>query len=643
MEIVSSSNNNQQSYVCAQIVTGILSLVFIGILLLSIHLIDTYAQTDKDPDFLDAYWTENVRSASTTVAINNLIKKEVGPGEGASTLAVVLVNKGRSDITAVTGYLTLPSGFKPNEGQRNSTAVASFDSIVKPGESFTLYFDVYILKEAKVGAYSALLKVKYSKILEVGEIIAALNIPFRLPGKVILDTVSQNRELIPGIPNELNISIHNEGSANADGVIVTVSGIVGASSSSSSSSNSNTTTDIGTQPIHTVNLGNRIFNIGTIPASGTVKINPIIYPSNSAGETVQNLDLQISYGDAYGNKKTFDSSVGLVILPNPPESVLSVTSNNTSNNNVNSSLVITAGKVQDLKFIITNNGKKTITDMVISLDSQSESLKILGDSRWILKSMAPHSKHELSTKVFASENMVGNPTLFKIRVQYLSEGQSEIDSLDLGAYIGGEIKIRLYDLAINYIGDNPNLSGNLLNEGNTVALFTTMEMMIKQPLRSQERTLVTSLSPQQYLGDLTDNSPLPFSIPLKVNKNTEAGVYPVVLKITYKDDLRIPHELIINGTVNFEPKQQSINKSQNIFGLEDRTVASVIIPILIVIVTAAIVSMAIIIRKQKSRARLSNLLEKGKTNKNDKGEDIESLLDNIHSTDKKKEDNLSQS
>ena len=190
MKIISTSNNNQQSNVCAQIVTIILSLMFIVILLSSVRSIDTYAQTDKDPAFLDAYWTDNVRSASTAVAINNSIKKEVGPGEGASTLAVVLVNKGRSDITAVTGYLTLPSEFKPNEGQRNSTAVASFDSIVKPGESFTLYFDVYILKQAKAGSYSALLKVKYSKILEVGEIIATLNIPFRLPGKVILDTLS---------------------------------------------------------------------------------------------------------------------------------------------------------------------------------------------------------------------------------------------------------------------------------------------------------------------------------------------------------------------------------------------------------------------------------------------------------------------
>ena len=37
---------------------------------------------------------------------------EVGPGEGSSTLAIVLVNKARQDITGVKGVLTLPDGFE---------------------------------------------------------------------------------------------------------------------------------------------------------------------------------------------------------------------------------------------------------------------------------------------------------------------------------------------------------------------------------------------------------------------------------------------------------------------------------------------------------------------------------------------------
>ncbi|HZA69492.1 MAG TPA: hypothetical protein VE548_07305, partial [Nitrososphaeraceae archaeon] len=77
--------------------------------------------TDRSPSFLEAYWTDNsesISSSSSSSSNNNSLKKEVGPGEGASTLAVVLVNKGRSEITALTGYLTLPtSGFRAIEGE----------------------------------------------------------------------------------------------------------------------------------------------------------------------------------------------------------------------------------------------------------------------------------------------------------------------------------------------------------------------------------------------------------------------------------------------------------------------------------------------------------------------------------------------
>ena len=84
----------------------------------------------------------------------------------------MLVNKGRSEITALTGYLTLPaSGFRAIEDENlaNSSgiSVASHDSIVKPGETFTLYFTIDVQNNAKVGAYSGLLNLVYSKVLEV--------------------------------------------------------------------------------------------------------------------------------------------------------------------------------------------------------------------------------------------------------------------------------------------------------------------------------------------------------------------------------------------------------------------------------------------------------------------------------------------
>jgi hypothetical protein len=75
-------------------------------------------QTDRAPSFLEAYWTED--SISTSTSTTNNSKKEIGPGEGTSTLAIVFVNRGRTDITGVTGYLTLPPGFRAIEGENNA-------------------------------------------------------------------------------------------------------------------------------------------------------------------------------------------------------------------------------------------------------------------------------------------------------------------------------------------------------------------------------------------------------------------------------------------------------------------------------------------------------------------------------------------
>ena len=186
-------------------------------------------QTDRSPSFLEAYWTED--SVSTSTSTTNNSKKEIGPGEGTSTLAIVFVNRGRTDITGVTGYLTLPPGFRAIEGENNVTsanvAVASYDSIIKAGDTFTMYFTMDVLPQAKVGPYTGDLTLSYSKILEVGQISASMMIPFRLTGKVILDTTLLNQNLTAGYPNPLQILITNDGTANATGAVVTVVGVSG--------------------------------------------------------------------------------------------------------------------------------------------------------------------------------------------------------------------------------------------------------------------------------------------------------------------------------------------------------------------------------------------------------------------------------
>src|ERR687891_215383 len=583
-------------------------------------------QTDRAPSFLEAYWTEDSFSTSTSTANNS--KKEIGPGEGTSTLAIVFVNRGRSDITGVTGYLTLPSGFRAIEGENNVTspnvAVASYDSIVKAGDTFTMHFTMDVLPQAKVGPYTGDLRLSYSKILEVGQISASMMIPFRLTGKVILDTTLLSQNLTAGYPNPLRILITNDGTANATGAIVTVVGVSGGTTAANSTSNSNSVNGSSTTTINSES-----FNIGTIPAGSSASIAPIIYPDYSSGGTIQTLDLEIAYNSAYGIRTDSEYSIGMIVAPNPPESVLSInpgiistTSSDQENvandnkSNVNKTeeeidekpIKLTAGRLENLRLSITNNGSLPLTEIVFSLSSGTNSVKILGDSRWRVDYMAPQSNFPLSTTVYAADEVINTPTEFTINAEYIERGQSKTDTLNIGAYVDGQIRIRTYDLDINYVGGSPNLVGNLLNEGNTVALFTTIELFnpagnTDSSQSNMNKSLVTGQSQQQYLGDLSENSPLPFSIPLDLDSDLPAGDYPLKPNVTSSDNLRMLHELLLNDTVVYEGQQSSAanNNDSNSASFTFLNGFSGILPIVIVIVIVIIVALFLIRRRTKKR------------------------------------------
>jgi len=641
---------------------------------------------DRSPSFLEAYWTNKPITSSQSPLENNSIKVEVGPGEGPSTLAVVLVNTGRSEITGITGDLTLPEGFKAIRGENDvkseNVSVASYNSIVKPGNSFPLYFTFGVLNDTKVGPYYGSMKITYSKVLESGQIVSNITVPFRVPGKVILDVILQKQNLITNTPNYLPILLYNKGSADANGVIVTITNIsggtttignkdhknnkniiidnpilynnsetnnnnnnnnLGNSNYTLSNTSTNTTKSILTKPTsqkesygRSLDIQATTFNVERILANNTALIIPVIYPGYSTGGTIQNMKLMIDYNDPYGNKKNLETFVGLIISPNPPESVLSidearniVDTNNTntntdgitSNTTKKDTLTLRAGIIESAKIIVSNNGNEELKNVVFSLKPESDSVKLLGDTRWTLNSIEPFSKTELLTQIFSSEEVISKPISFTLDAEYISGGKSKRDSLSIGAYIQGQITIRTYDVSIENIGGVLNLVGNLLNEGNTVALFTTIEIINNNEVSSKlisnssqsgnliKQLPLQSLSPQ-YLGDLTENSPLPFSIPIDIKSNTENGKYMTKLKINYKDDLRTEHDLVLSETVYYQPVEMdqtnagdnsSSNSSILGFAISNFMTTIIVIFILSILIVITIIFVIVTIKKRKNK------------------------------------------
>jgi hypothetical protein len=134
---------------------------------------------------------------------------------------------------------------------------------------------------------------------------------------------------------------------------------------------------------------------------------------------------------------------------------------------------------------------------------------------------------------------------------------------------------------------------------------------------------MTTLPPPQYLGDLSVDSPLPFSIPLVSNNSTiiraPTSIYPVILKITYSDDLKIPHQFIDNNeTVSLQTASQFGDRGHGagggglgVFGVVlgggERGGVSINGIIIIAAIVAAIVITALYIRRRRSRSKLHKL------------------------------------
>jgi len=689
--------------------------------------------------FIDSFFTDQTAQGSVVAETSSesskaqdippVRKLEVEPGEGDSILAIVLINRGFSDVTSIRASLDFPSGFKAVVTPKNTesdTAMASFNGIVNAGKTFTLYFPINISNSTLVAKeYSGSLKIKYFNVAEQDEEDTrdrTLRIPFKLSGKVILDAVpalnfSNVVSLVPGEPNTVRTLIKNEGSGVATGVTVDVThrnqlngaennNVIPATTSDENVSSGTVQQSIEVIPL--VTAGTTRFNVGTIPAGGSVQIDPIIYPSDSVGSILENMDLRISYNDAYGNRKTLNELMGVHILPTPPQSGLSISSavptsksaenltslpnknivknnelkfGNVTNdkNNKNDSYSLTqvsdyyyfnnpslvsneikdntvdvggtpkkdksislvGGKVDDLKFNITNSNNKPITDAVVTLNSDSDSVKILGNSKWNFGEIGAGTTQEFVTTVFASKSLINSPVSFKVLIDYIYNGETKSDSFNLGANVVGNITADINDLAINYIGGIPNLVGNILNKGNTLALFTTIELVgsssgtekqLQEPLSSSPTTLNVSqnrpiIKPvssfPQYLGDLDENSPLPFSIPLAIDNHTAPGVYPVSLKITYSDDLRNSYSVIRNGTVQFISTAAPGNQGQSF--LINNNIVTILIFIIIVL---GVIFTLRWLRSKRSKGKIVRTDQTGDDN------DFESLLGRDDSTDK---------
>ncbi len=660
--------------------------------------------TYAGPVVVDSYWVDQGTSSANDVT-SNPVKKEIGPGEGPSVFAVVFNNRNSAfPITSITAFLNLPPGFTPtgesanpqllqhyNQASRVATnpAVGNYYGQVAPGASFTMYFNINVLPSAKVGTFGTTVVANYVQVGVIGQqcTSALLNVPFVLPGKVILDASTATSDLIPQTNNPISITIENKGSADATGVVATIVNL-GSSKGGTGSSGSGGSLVLQSATTQIVNLGPNTFNLGTIPAKSKATISTTVYPSTATAGTTQEVQLQINYQNAWGKLSTDSVSTGLVIEPNPPQTLsLSYLGNA-------STPVITAATLDDLDFAVANNSTNPMSNILISLVPQSTSVSVVGPSTWTIQDLEPGDRQILTTKVYAANTLINSPASFTLTANYVSKGQTLTNSLTLGTFVVGNIKLQVYGLSASSVGGTTNLVGNLLNQGSTTALFTTVQLAPSQLVdamrsarfanstnnQSQSFTPSTqgdsgqaagqtfqgggqggsgqggfqagdgqgfqgrgqgrgqggvggqgfqgggsqrgSTSTQQFIGDLSPDSPIPISMPIRGVSSLQPGPYQVAFKVVYADDLKNFHTVILNGTV-FLARAPPSNAAPQDQSILDQIPLS--LPVIIGIPIAAAVAITFVIKKKRSKKKLA-MLTQGDT-------DIVSIFDSA----KKKE------
>ena len=680
-------------------------------------IISAFGGLAQNNGFVDSYWAVDAplqsNSASTTAFTKTSIQKAVAPGEGSSILAVELTNTGFADISGITGYLRLPPGFQPDNSQTISgenglpypdtlTAVSSISNVIKSGQTYTLYFKVNVLESATIGNHIGSLSIFYFKVpdTQVGTYrTQEIDFPFYLPGKPILDPSSNVTDLEPGVSNPIKIYINNIGSAPATGAILQISEsddtVISAGSTDRVGANTTSVSSVqdDSVSIPLITTGQTTFDLKSIPVNGYSEVQMNIIPSVNSEESLQKLNLHITYINPVGIPTSTDTTLGFRVLPNPPDGGLSVTGSNpgtestedglsvstnllmlnkenktegqTQNlskefleqpqnlshdretekfeghlsfislsdssagaNNSNSALAqslsskspqdqtifITAGKIDDFRFNITNNNEDEISNAVVTLTVNTASLEILGNSKWDLTKIDPSTTIVLPTKIFASTSLINSPVSFNVNIEYVSKGQLKSSSFNIGANVVGEIDVSVNDLAVDNIGGVLNVVGNLLNKGNTGGLFTTVELVTDEKmirgeinnmsLSGKNVTNLRIVSPlsttPQYLGDLDEDSPLPFNIPLSTNNKSSSGNYLIPLKIEYYDDLRKLYTIISSNIVKIEMPPQPSNDNQ---GLGSIFSGSNPLGFIILIILVIVVYLIIKYLKKRSRGK----------------------------------------
>jgi hypothetical protein len=303
-------------------------------------------------------------------------------------------------------------------------------------------------------------------------------------------------------------------------------------------------------------------NQGSIQNNVGVSFNiRLLVPSSLASSTVQ-VQLLFSYLDGQHVDQTQSQIISL--------SVTDFTSPITLLTNSDS---LVAGYTNKPTITIRNTGDSPLSSIEVTVSagtSSSSAISITpGTEKWSFSSIKSHSEATVMPQVLTSLGSADTLQGLTLTLTYLdSSGNWHKETRAIGFTVKGSIILLFQGTAATPSqvapGSNFTLTGNILNTGNTDALFSNVTLKADSRFR-------TNAEGTQYLGNIASNTPIPFSITVTSNRTLSNRVYPVTVMIVYQDSYGKQYvqetnvQVSISNTIQ-QTTQQTVNTTPADFG-----------------------------------------------------------------------------
>jgi hypothetical protein len=211
-----------------------------------------------------------------------------------------------------------------------------------------------------------------------------------------------------------------------------------------------------------------------------------------------------------------------------------------------------AGFDNQVNITLTNDGKVPFSSLNVSYTIPPP-LVSSGKTQWTVNSLGAGENVTFPIVLYAPFASIGNTLNSGCTVICHDEyGKMQSYQFSVGLVTVGNVELGVYDSVVKpevgVNGSKVEITTTLLNRGNVPALYVNATILPNAVLNLTSESSV-------YVGDVDANSQAPFTLSANVTENAKNGIYPITLRIDYRNDQNLDNSF--NYTFNLEVNADS--------------------------------------------------------------------------------------